>query len=59
MRKHKRLKRSSDVVLKCPQCGGANIYYENALITGHKYHCKDCDYIGALVLEEEKNSSEK
>ena len=40
-------------VLRCPQCGGTDIYYENALITGYKYHCKDCDYIGALIIEED------
>jgi predicted RNA-binding Zn-ribbon protein involved in translation (DUF1610 family) len=40
-------------VLRCPQCGGTNIYYENALITGYKYHCKDCDYMGALIIEED------
>jgi predicted RNA-binding Zn-ribbon protein involved in translation (DUF1610 family) len=37
--------------LVCPQCGSADIFYENAMITGYKYHCKACDYIGALVLE--------
>jgi predicted RNA-binding Zn-ribbon protein involved in translation (DUF1610 family) len=49
-------KKKSDIhkrVLRCPQCGGTNIYYENALITGYKYHCKDCDYIGALIIEED------
>ncbi|MDG6221019.1 MAG: hypothetical protein QCI38_06175 [Candidatus Thermoplasmatota archaeon] len=53
MRKHgrKRLERK-DVILKCPQCGGKDLYYENAMITGYKYHCKDCDYIGSLVFEE-------
>ena len=35
----------------CPQCGSSDIFYENAMITGAKYHCKACDYIGALVLE--------
>ena len=40
-------------VLRCPQCGGTNIYYENALITGYKYHCKDCNYVGALIIEED------
>lgn len=40
-------------VLRCPQCGGTNIYYETGLITGYKYHCKDCDYIGALIIEED------
>ncbi len=51
MRKHRRPKEKRGK-LKCPYCGGTHIYYENAMITGHKYHCKDCDYIGALILEE-------
>jgi len=38
-------------VLTCPQCGSADLYYENALITGYKYHCKNCNYIGAFVIE--------
>ena len=45
-------------VLRCPQCGGTDIYYETGLITGYKYHCKDCDYIGALIIEEDMKSSE-
>lgn len=40
-------------VLTCPQCGSADLYYENALITGYKYHCKKCGYIGAFVVEKE------
>ena len=40
-------------VLRCPQCGGTNVTYETGLITGYKYHCKDCDYIGALIIEED------
>ncbi len=38
-------------VLTCPQCGSADLYYEAALITGYKYHCKNCNYIGAFVVE--------
>jgi DNA-directed RNA polymerase subunit M/transcription elongation factor TFIIS len=38
-------------VLTCPQCGSADLYYEAALITGYKYHCKRCNYIGAFVVE--------
>ena len=40
-------------VLTCPQCGSADLYYENALITGYKYHCKKCGYIGAFVIEKD------
>jgi transcription elongation factor Elf1 len=40
-------------VLTCPQCGSADLYYEAALITGYKYHCKRCGYIGAFVVEKE------
>jgi predicted RNA-binding Zn-ribbon protein involved in translation (DUF1610 family) len=38
--------------LTCPQCGSHDLYYEAGLHTGRKYHCKRCDYIGALVIEE-------
>ncbi len=40
-------------LLTCPECKGHDLYYETALITGYKYHCKDCDYIGAFVIEQE------
>lgn len=40
-------------VLRCPQCGSSDLYYELGLITGYKYHCKDCQYVGPLVIEEE------
>lgn len=40
-------------VLTCSQCGSADMYYEAALITGYKYHCKKCGYIGAFVIEKE------
>ena len=45
-------------VKRCPQCGSSDIIYENALVTGYKYHCKNCDYIGALVLEEDYDVDE-
>lgn len=40
-------------VLICPHCGGTDIYYEAGLITGYKYHCKNCDYIGAFIIEQD------
>ena len=40
-------------VLECPQCHGSDLYYEAGLITGYKYHCKTCDYVGAFVIERE------
>lgn len=51
MRMRKQHKRRTRLV--CPQCGGDDIYYEAAMITGHKYHCKSCDYIGAFIIEED------
>ena len=37
--------------VRCPQCGSARLYYEAGLMTGYKYHCKSCDYIGPFVIE--------
>jgi hypothetical protein len=30
-----------------------NLVYEAGLITGQKYHCLDCNYIGPFVVEED------
>ncbi|MBI4393420.1 MAG: hypothetical protein HY556_06455 [Euryarchaeota archaeon] len=38
--------------VKCPECGSQDLYYEAGAMIG-KYHCKRCDYIGALVIEED------
>jgi transposase-like protein len=46
-------------VLVCPHCGSASLYYEAGLVTGYKYHCKDCDYVGALVIEKDLPESKK
>lgn len=40
-------------VLRCPQCGSTDLYYELGLITGYKYHCKNCQYVGPLVIQDE------
>jgi predicted RNA-binding Zn-ribbon protein involved in translation (DUF1610 family) len=46
-------KKTTRTVLTCPQCGSADLYYEAGLITGYKYHCKNCGYIGAFVIEKD------
>lgn len=52
-------KREQKTVLTCPQCGSADLYYEAALITGYKYHCKKCGYIGAFVIEKDVSDGSK
>lgn len=37
----------------CPQCGSANLEMVAGSITGQVYHCRACDYVGALVFETE------
>lgn len=32
-------------------CGSPYLYYEAGMVTGQKYHCKRCGYIGSLVIE--------
>ncbi len=57
-KKPKDEKRKITKVLTCPECGSADLYYENALITGYKYHCKKCGYIGAFVIEKQIEEEE-
>lgn len=38
--------------LKCPNCRSENIAFQSGGITG-MYECKDCGYMGPLVLEVE------
>ena len=35
----------------CPVCGSSDLYYEAGGSIGKVYHCKDCGYVGALVVE--------
>lgn len=37
--------------LVCPHCRGTNMVWAGGYITGQKYHCTDCHYIGPFVLE--------
>jgi len=36
-----------------PECGSADVVYEAGMMTGQKYRCLKCGYIGAFVLEKE------
>ncbi|MEM3852411.1 MAG: hypothetical protein QXP70_05365 [Methanomassiliicoccales archaeon] len=45
------LTRTRRRIQQCPVCGSTELYYEAGLITGQKYHCSKCDYIGPLVFE--------
>jgi len=45
-------KKKEHTILRCPQCGSDNITYELGLITGYKYFCKDCQYVGPLVIQD-------
>ena len=40
-------------ILRCPQCLSYRVIYDAGLITGQRYHCLACDYVGSLVLEED------
>jgi len=51
----KKIKRT---ILTCPNCGSADLYYETALITGQKYHCKRCNYVGSFVIEKDVEAEE-
>ncbi|MGA1821515.1 MAG: hypothetical protein ACMUIG_03195 [Thermoplasmatota archaeon] len=41
------------IVHQCPECGGNELYFESGFMTGYVYHCKNCDYVGSLVIEKE------
>ena len=47
----KRKPREVVTALVCPDCRGTNLSFEGGYITGRKYHCNDCHYVGAFVLE--------
>ena len=43
------------IVHQCPECLGTELYYESGFMTGYKYHCKNCDYVGSFVIEKQVN----
>ena len=44
-------KRKEKMVEVCPVCGSSEMYLETGGYVGKVYHCKDCNYVGALVVE--------
>jgi len=42
---------SKKMIEVCPVCGRSELYYETGGYVGKVYHCKDCGYMGALVVE--------
>lgn len=45
-------RRPRETVKKCPECGSMHVVFEAGLITGQRYHCLDCNYIGSFIVEE-------
>ncbi|MBN1539032.1 MAG: hypothetical protein JW939_02725, partial [Candidatus Thermoplasmatota archaeon] len=41
------------IVHQCPECMGTELYFESGFMTGYKYHCKNCDYVGSFVIEKQ------
>jgi predicted RNA-binding Zn-ribbon protein involved in translation (DUF1610 family) len=46
-------KKPKEVVtaLVCPDCRGTDVVVHMGFITGRKYECQDCGYLGAFILE--------
>jgi ssDNA-binding Zn-finger/Zn-ribbon topoisomerase 1 len=40
-------------IRKCPECGSIHVIFEAGLITGQRYHCLDCNYVGSFIVEED------
>ncbi len=38
-------------ILICPECNSTNVAYYMGGELGYQYRCKDCGYIGPLILE--------
>ena len=46
-------------ILKCPECGSSNIVPETGFVTGYKYHCNECGYVGPFIIEEYVKENEE
>ncbi|AGB50018.1 hypothetical protein Metho_1838 [Methanomethylovorans hollandica DSM 15978] len=49
--------RSEELIQVCPVCGNPELYYEVGGVEG-LYHCKNCGYIGAFVIDANKEMME-
>ncbi len=49
MRRRERPRRKSRLL--CPHCRSDRVVLDAGLVTGQRYHCLSCDYVGALILE--------
>ncbi len=43
----------------CPVCGSTHIHYVAGMVTGEKYKCEDCGYIGSLIVEIDEEDYER
>jgi major membrane immunogen (membrane-anchored lipoprotein) len=50
--------RKSNEVEVCPVCASSDLYCEAGGYTGNQYHCKNCGYIGALIIEADEGMIE-
>ncbi len=41
----------------CPKCGSSDLYLELGLYGGRVYHCKQCGYRGAFVIEWDEDAA--
>jgi predicted RNA-binding Zn-ribbon protein involved in translation (DUF1610 family) len=48
-------KKRNQTILVCPQCGSTSVTYYMGMKTGVQYQCKDCDYVGAFIIEKDKD----
>lgn len=49
---------SKKTVEVCPVCGSTDLYLEAGGYTGNVYHCKNCSYMGALIVEADEEMAE-
>ncbi len=45
-------------VKMCPYCLSTKISYEAGMMTGQKYRCNKCGYVGSLILEKDMTEEE-